>query len=288
MARMIEVLSEHASFGGTQGFYRHVSTSCGGPMRFGVYVPPQARQSGPPPVLFYLAGLTCTDETFATKAGAQRVAAELGLVLVTPDTSPRAARFAGDDAAWDFGQGAGFYVDATREPWASAYRMFTYVTEELPALVSKRFPVSTSRRGVFGHSMGGHGALVVGLRCADRFRSVSALAPISAPMRCPWGEKAFAGYLGDDRDVWRDYDACELIASGRRAASTILVDQGTTDKFLERELRPELLERACADHGQPLELRRREGYDHSYYFIASFVEEHLRHHARELAKIEGD
>jgi S-formylglutathione hydrolase len=278
----LETLSEHASFGGTQGFYKHASTSCAGPMRFGVYTPPQAR-TGPCPVVFFLAGLTCTDETFAMKAGAQRVAAELGLVLVTPDTSPRAARFVGDDASWDFGQGAGFYVDATESPWSGAYRMFTYVTEELPALVAEHFEVDASRQGVFGHSMGGHGALVIGLRCADRFRSVSALAPISSPTRCPWGQKAFAGYLGEAREAWCAYDACELLAT-RRAASPILVDQGTLDKFLARELKPELLEEACALHGQPLTLFHRDGYDHSYYFVASFVEDHLRHHARELGK----
>jgi S-formylglutathione hydrolase len=279
----LEVLSEHASFGGTQGFYKHTSASSSGPMRFGVYRPPQAA-SGKVPVVFYLAGLTCTEETFAMKAGAQRVAAELGLMLVTPDTSPRAARFPGDDASWDFGVGAGFYVDATREPWSAAYRMFTYVTEELPALVAKEFAADTARMGIFGHSMGGHGALVIGLRRADRFRSVSALAPIASPTRCPWGKKAFSGYLGDDEAAWRAYDACELLAK-HKAASPLLVDQGTKDKFLTEQLKPELLEEACAKHGQELVLRRREGYDHSYYFVSTCTEDHLRHHAAHLKKI---
>jgi S-formylglutathione hydrolase len=276
------LLAEHASFGGKQAFFSHESSSCAGPMRFGVYLPPQASK-GPVPALTFLAGLTCTEETFAMKAGAQRIAAELGLALVTPDTSPRAARFDGDDAAWDFGLGAGFYVDATRAPWSSAYRLFTYVTEELPELVAAHFPVDTTRTGIFGHSMGGHGALVAALRAPARFRSVSALAPIASPTRCPWGEKALAGYLGDDRAAWRSYDACALLET-HRVAGTILVDQGTSDKFLAAQLKPELLEEACASAGQPLRLRRHEGYDHSYFFIASMIEDHLRHHAAELAR----
>ncbi len=280
LASGVRVRSEQRCFGGVQGFYEHDSAACGGPMRFGVFQPPQAA-SRRVPVVFFLAGLTCTEETFAIKAGAQRVAAELGLMLVTPDTSPRAARVTGDDADWDFGLGAGFYVDATAAPWASHYRMSTYVTRELPALVEARFAADGARTGVFGHSMGGHGALVAALRAPERFRSVSALAPIAAPMRCPWGEKAFRGYLGEDRAAWRAYDASELVRE-RAFPGRVLVDQGLADKFLEGQLKPELLERACADAGRAIEVRRHPGYDHSYFFIASFVEDHLRHHAEAL------
>ncbi len=276
------VRSEQRLFGGVQGFYEHPSRACAGPMRFAVYLPPQAVAGQRVPVVYFLAGLSCTEETFVIKAGAQRVAAQLGLALVTCDTSPRATRIPGDDEHWDFGQGAGFYVDATQPPWSQAYRMYTYVSEELPALIEAQFPVRHDARGVFGHSMGGHGALVLGLRQPERYRSVSAFAPIVAPAQVPWGEKAFSRYLGEDRAAWAAYDAVELVRAGRRAASPLLVDQGTSDKFLERELRPELLEAACAAAGQPLELRRHEGYDHSYYFIATLVEDHLRHHARLL------
>jgi S-formylglutathione hydrolase len=269
--------AEHRAFDGRQGFYEHDSAACAGPMRFSVYLPPAG---GKVPALYFLAGLTCTDETFMIKAGAQRVAAELGLALVTCDTSPRAARFAGDDEAWDFGLGAGFYLDATEAPWSAAYRMHTYVVEELPALVEREFPVDGAR-GIFGHSMGGHGALVLALRHPERYRSVSAFAPIGAPSRVPWGEKAFARYLGADRERWKEWDACELIAR-RPFDGTLLVDQGTRDQFLEQQLRPELLQAACAQSGQKLELRLREGYDHSYWMIETFVEEHLRHHARAL------
>jgi len=249
-------------------------------MRFSVYLPPAA-EKGPVPAVYYLAGLTCTEETFAAKAGAQRVAAELGLALVAPDTSPRASRFPGDDSSWDFGLGAGFYVDATREPWSSAYRMFSYVTQELIEIVEAELPIARDRRGVFGHSMGGHGALVVALRTEGRYASVSALAPISSPTRCPWGEKALSGYLGDDRAAWEPYDAT-LLAKTRRFPSRVLVDQGMGDKFLAAQLKPELLEEACSATGQSLELRRHQGYDHSYYFVATFVADHLRHHAAHL------
>ncbi|MGZ3407779.1 MAG: S-formylglutathione hydrolase, partial [Polyangia bacterium] len=220
--------AEHRAFAGRQGFYEHDSAACAGPMRFSVYLPPAG---GKVPALYFLAGLTCTDETFMIKAGAQRVAAELGLALVTCDTSPRAARFAGDDEAWDFGLGAGFYVDATQAPWSAAYRMHTYVVEELPALVEREFPVDGAARGIFGHSMGGHGALVLALRHPERYRSVSAFAPICAPTRVPWGEKAFGRYLGTDREPWKEWDACELIAR-RPFDGTLLVDQGTKDQFL--------------------------------------------------------
>jgi S-formylglutathione hydrolase len=276
----LDILAEHACFGGTQGFYRHASAVCATPMRFGVYVPPQA-QSRRVPVLLYLAGLTCTEETFAMKAGAQRVASELGLMLVTPDTSPREPVLPGDREDWDLGIGAGFYVDATRAPWSAHYRMHSYVTEELPALVAAHFPADVARLGVFGHSMGGHGALVAALRRPDVFRSCSALAPIGAPSRSPWGEKAFSAYLGDDREAWKAWDASELVRA-RPFPGTLLVDQGSSDKFLDDQLKPWLLEQACREAGQALTLDRHDGYDHSYYFIASFVSRHLAHHAAAL------
>ncbi len=276
------VRSEQRCFGGVQGFYEHASEACAGPMRFSVFLPPAALSGRRVPALYYLAGLTCTEETFVIKAGAQRLAAELNLALVTCDTSPRAARFAGDDASWDFGQGAGFYLDATEAPWSAAYQMHTYVTRELREAVEKAFPVRDDLRGIFGHSMGGHGALTLALKHPELYRSVSAFAPIVAPSKVPWGEKAFAGYLGEDRDAWRAWDACELVAR-HRFATAPLVDQGTADKFLARELQPERLVKACAAAGQSLTVNLREGYDHSYYFIATFVESHLRHHAAMLA-----
>jgi len=276
----LETLAEHRCFGGVQGYYRHESRECGSPMRFSVYRPPAA-QSGSVPVLYYLAGLTCTEETFAIKAGAQRVAAELGLMLVAPDTSPRIPRLPGDDSAWDFGLGAGFYVDATSEPWSPHYRMYSYVTRELPEIVAASFPARAGAQGIFGHSMGGHGALVCALRNPGSYQSLSAFAPIAAPSRCPWGTKAFSGYLGDDRKAWAEYDASELIA--RRAfPGRILVDQGSSDPFLREQLLPEAFEDAARSVGQDLELRRHPGYDHGYFFIASFVEDHLRHHAAAL------
>jgi len=279
MSTGLETLSEHACFGGVQGYYRHPSTECRAPMRFAVYRPPQA-QHGPVPVLYYLAGLTCTEETFAVKAGAQRVAAELGLMLVMPDTSPR-ERLPGDDASWDFGIGAGFYVDATQEPWSRHYRMYSYVTRELPAVIAAHFPARADAQGIFGHSMGGHGALVCGLRNPAQYRSVSAFAPIAAPMQCPWGVKAFSGYLGDDRAAWADYDASVLVAR-RPRGDRLLIDQGTADKFLAEQLRPETFADAARRAGQPFELRLHPGYDHGYYFIATFVEDHLRFHAERL------
>ena len=282
MAPPPTLVSEHRCFGGTVAFYRHPSEACGGEMRFGVYVPPQAAQ-GPVPVLYYLAGLTCTEETFLAKAGAQRLAAELGLLLVAPDTSPRGAGIPGEDADWDFGTGAGFYVDATQPPWSARYRMYTYVTRELPALVAAHLPARADREGIFGHSMGGHGALVCALRQPGRYRSVSALAPICAPVQVPWGRKAFGGYLGPDEAAWGEWDASQLV---RRLASPLpplLVDQGTRDKFLAEQLRPEALREACAAVGQPLALRLHEGYDHSYYFVSTHVADHLRHHAAALA-----
>jgi S-formylglutathione hydrolase len=277
----LNLLSEHRCCGGTQRFYSHESRECRSEMRFSVFVPPQAAQRSVP-VLYYLAGLTCTEETFMIKAGAQRVAAELGLMLVTPDTSPRKTRFPGDDASWDFGIAAGFYVDATESPWSQSYRMYSYVTRELPELIQALGVARADRQGIFGHSMGGHGALVCALRNPEQYRSVSAFAPIAAPMQCPWGVKAFSGYLGHDKTAWAQYDASALVAA-RRYERTILVDQGTADKFLTEQLKPELLEAACGKSGTPLELRRQEGYDHGYYFISTFVADHLQHHAACLA-----
>jgi S-formylglutathione hydrolase len=279
----MKILAEHACFGGVQRFIEHPSRECATAMRFAIYEPPQARD-GRVPVLYYLAGLTCTEETFMVKAGAQRLAAELGLMLVAPDTSPRQPRLPGDDVDWDFGLGAGFYVDATQAPWSAHYRMYGYVTRELPALVAAHFPADTGRRGIFGHSMGGHGALVAALRNPGQYRSVSAFAPIAAPSRCPWGRKAFTGYLGADESAWSEYDACMLVAR-QPFDGTILVDQGTADRFLEEQLHPGLLEQACRSAGQPLELRLHAGYDHGYYFIQTFMAEHLRWHA---ARLQGD
>jgi S-formylglutathione hydrolase len=273
--------AEHRAFDGRQGFYEHDSVACAGPMRFSVYLPPAALAGARVPALYYLAGLTCTEETFMIKAGAQRVAAALDLAIVTMDTSPRATRLPGDDEHWDFGLGAGFYVDATQAPWAAAYRMHTYVVDELPALVEREFPVDGTARSIFGHSMGGHGALVAALKRPDRYRSVSAFAPICAPREVPWGEKAFSRYLGDDRATWAGWDACALLSRGT-FPGTILVEQGIDDKFLVEQLRPDRLEEACAAAGQPLALRRRPGYDHSYWMIATFIDEHLHHHARAL------
>jgi S-formylglutathione hydrolase len=276
----VTTLEEHRCFGGVQGFHAHASSAVGLPMRFGVYLPPQAEQ-GPCPVLFCLAGLTCNEQTFAIKAGAQQHAARHGLVLVTPDTSPRDTGIAEADHDWDFGTGAGFYLDATREPYARHWRMESWLLEELPRVLAARFPVDPQRHGILGHSMGGHGALTLALRHPGRFRSVSALAPICAPGEVPWGQKAFRGYLGDDSERWARHDAARLIEGGARAPQ-LLVDQGLDDPFLATQLRPERLEQACACTGQPLELRRHAGYDHGYFFIASFIAEHLAHHARAL------
>ncbi len=275
----ITTRSEQRAFAGIQGFYEHLSAACAGPMRFSVYLPPQARKGNEVPAVYFLAGLTCTEETFVLKSGAQRWASELGLALITCDTSPRSARFPGDDAAWDFGQGAGFYLDATQPPWSSAYRMRTYVTRELRQVVESSFPIRTDVRGISGHSMGGHGALTLALGLPGDYQSVSAFAPIVAPSEVPWGIKAFRAYLGEDRAAWVAHDAAALVRR-QRFPGTILIDQGTADQFLERELQPERFRQACADVGQDLQLRMREGYDHSYYFIATFVEDHLRHHAR--------
>jgi len=280
---MLELVSSHACHGGEQRFYRHDSKTIGLPMKFSVYLPPQAAH-GRVPALFYLAGLTCTEETFAIKAGAQQYAAQHGLALVAPDTSPRGAGVPGETDAWDFGVGAGFYVDATEAPWSTHYRMYSYVADELRRTVSAELPIDGARLGIFGHSMGGHGALVLALRNPDVFRSVSAFAPIAAPMRCPWGEKAFSGYLGADRETWKRYDASELVAraDARKFAEGILIDQGLADQFLATQLNPDVFETACDAAGQPLTLRRHLRYDHGYYFIQSFIEDHVAHHARVL------
>ncbi|QDE40348.1 S-formylglutathione hydrolase [Luteibacter pinisoli] len=278
----IETVSEQRCFGGTQGFYTHVSEACGGPMKFAVYLPPAA-ENGPVPVLWYLAGLTCTAETFTIKAGAQRVASELGLALVMPDTSPRDTGIAGATGDWEFGEGAGFYLDATEAPWDQRFRMYSYVVDELPRLVQERFPFDMGRQGICGHSMGGHGALTLALRNPGRYRSLSAFAPIVAPTNVPWGQKAFPRYLGDDKKAWRKHDATALVADGARFNGSILIDQGEADNFLVNQLQPQRFETACEDAGQALELRMHPGYDHSYYFIQSFIEDHLRHHAKALA-----
>ena len=284
-AAMPELLSEHVCFGGVQRSYKYDSAAIGLPMRFSVYLPPGAGETdnGRLPVLFYLAGLTCTEETFMTKASAQRVAAELGMILVAPDTSPRGAGVPGEGDDWDFGVGAGFYVDATEAPWSRHYRMYGHVLE-LRNLVLATLPADPGRVGIFGHSMGGHGALMLALRNPTLFHSVSAFAPIAAPMRCPWGRKAFNGYLGPDEATWRTYDATALMAQATRAPfpGGILIDQGLADKFLADQLHPDAFEQACQAVGQPLDLRRHPGYDHGYYFIATFVEDHLRFHRRRL------
>ena len=281
----MQQLSSNQCFGGSNRRYRHRSEVLDCEMTFSVYLPPQAVPGARLPVLYWLSGLTCTDENFMHKAGAQRVAAELGLVLVAPDTSPRGDEVPGDpDGAWDFGLGAGFYVDATRQPWARHYRMHDYVVRELPALVGASFPVS-ERRAVSGHSMGGHGALICALRNPGVYRSVSAFAPIGNPMSCPWGEKAFSHFLGRERSAWKTWDACALIAAANRERERlpILIDQGEADEFLALQLKPDVLQATAETSGYPLTLRRQPGYDHSYFFVATFIEDHLRYHAQRLA-----
>ncbi|MBC1242169.1 S-formylglutathione hydrolase [Nostoc sp. 2RC] len=274
----LNLISEYKSFGGKVGFYSHASSTCKGEMRFAIYQPPQATQQ-PVPILYFLSGLTCTEENFMVKAGGvQRFAAEYGLILVAPDTSPRHTGIPGEDDDWDFGTGAGFYVDATQEPWRQYYQMYSYVVQELPAVITANFPARWDKQSIFGHSMGGHGALVCAMRNPQLYKSVSAFAPITAPMRCPWGQKIFSGYLGSDKETWRAYDASELVKKVGYHSS-ILIDQGTVDKFLAEQLMPEVFEQACADVNQPLNLRYQEGYDHSYHFISTFIEDHIRHHA---------
>ncbi|AVO42001.1 S-formylglutathione hydrolase [Simplicispira suum] len=281
----LELLSAHACFGGEQRFYQHSSREIGLPMKFSVYLPPQALQGEKVPALLYLAGLTCDEKTFMEKAGAQRLASELGLALVAPDTSPRGANVPGEADAWDFGVGAGFYLDATQAPWKQHWRMESYLAGELMPLLSAQLPIDKARIGIFGHSMGGHGALTLALRHPGMFKSLSAFAPIAAPTQCPWGRKAFGGYLGRDESEWRKHDASVLMALQETPPypGGILIDQGLADKFLlEMQLLPETFEAACAQAGQPLTLRRQAGYDHGYYFVQSFVEDHLNHHAQQL------
>ncbi|MGB3046690.1 S-formylglutathione hydrolase [Dokdonella sp.] len=274
----IEIVSEQRCHGGVQGFYQHVSMATAGTMKFGVFQPPRIAERRMP-VLYFLAGLTCNAETAAIKAGAQKLAAELGLILVTPDTSPRDTGIEGATGDWEFGEGAGFYLDATTPAFAQRFAMYRHVTAELPALIAASFNADIDRQGICGHSMGGHGALTIALKNPETYKSVSAFAPIVAPSRVPWGLKALPRYLGDDQVTWRAHDACALIEDGARFPGTILVDQGDADQYLQTQLQPHLLESACAAAGQPLNLRMQAGYDHSYWFIQSFIENHLLHHA---------
>ena len=281
MSNLLDLQSESRCFGGTVAYYTHQSQVCNSQMRFSIYIPPQA-QSQRVPILYYLSGLTCTAENFTVKAGAQRYAAEYGIAIVAPDTSPRNTGIEGEDDEWDLGSGAGFYVDATVSPWKQHYQMYSYVVQELPELIAASFPVIPEKQGIFGHSMGGHGALICALKNPDKYLCVSAFAPISAPMRCPWGQKAFTAYLGSDRDKWRANDATELVKENR-FAHPILIDQGSADPFYsQQQLLPEVFEEACTQVGQPLTLRFHKGYDHSYFMIATFMADHLRHHAAVL------
>jgi S-formylglutathione hydrolase len=282
----LELVSEHGCFGGVQRFYKHASSEIGLPMRFALFLPPQALAGQKVPLLTFLAGLTCTEETFSMKAGAQRLAAQLGLALLMPDTSPRNTGVDSEDHHWDFGVGAGFYLDATQAPWSGHWCMESYLLKELLPAVTAEFQLDGDRLGLFGHSMGGHGALTLALRHPGVFRSLSAFAPICAPTKCPWGHKAFTGYLGQDESAWAEHDASLLMAQQKTAPypGGILIDQGLADKFLAEQLYPEAFEAACAQAGQPLTLRRQAGYDHGYYFIGTFMEDHLRHHAQALAQ----
>nr|WP_172468423.1 S-formylglutathione hydrolase [Legionella gratiana] len=277
----MDLIEEHCCFGGIQRVYAHQSSVTRCMMRFGLFLPPQVH-SQCVPVLYWLSGLTCTEQNFITKAGAQRMAAQLGLALVTPDTSPRGVHLPGDQKSYDFGIGAGFYVDATQKPWSQYYQMSSYVGDELPNLLQQHFPLDEQACGIFGHSMGGHGALTLALKNPEQYRSVSAFAPICAPSQCSWGQKAFTGYLGKDQDKWKDYDACSLILERGWPHKKILIDQGTQDSYLQEQLKPELFQDACLNAAVDLNLRMQEGYDHSYYFIASFIEEHLIFHASML------
>jgi S-formylglutathione hydrolase len=279
----LSLIAEHACYGGVQRFYRHESRETRGPMKFSAYLPPQAR-TGSVPVLYFLSGLTCTEETFCIKSHAQKYAAELGLMLISPDTSPREPRIAGDADHWDFGYSAGFYVDATQAPWSQNYRMYSYVTLELPELIAANLPAKAGATGIFGHSMGGHGALTLALRNPQQYKSLSAFAPIAAPTQSPWGIKAFSNFFGSDRTLWRKHDATELVAQ-RAYPGPILIDQGTADQYLAAELLPERFAAAAAKAGQRLNLRMQPGYDHGYYFIQTFMADHLRHHAEQLDKV---
>ncbi|MEM1261128.1 MAG: S-formylglutathione hydrolase [Pseudomonadota bacterium] len=280
ISAIMQIISEEQSFGGTQGVYEHASDACRCSMRFGLYRPPTVTPATP--VVFWLSGLTCTEQNFITKAGAQRLAAELGVAIVAPDTSPRGDDVPTDpDGGWDFGHGAGFYVDATEAPWSTHYRMGSYISDELPTLIAAEFGLDTRRVGICGHSMGGHGALITHFRCATRFVSVSAFAPIVAPTTVPWGQKALAYLLGENENTWAGFDATALVATSPTAAH-ILIDQGSADPFLDDQLQPQRFIDACRRVNQPLTLRMRDGYTHSYYFVASFIDEHLRHHVDAL------
>lgn len=281
MNSSLNLLSQHRCFTGTVCYYSHVSQVCNSPMKFSIYLPPQAN-SNRVPVLYFLSGLTCTEENFMIKAGAQKYAAEHGIILVAPDTSPRNTGIPEEETDWDVGTGAGFYVDATADPWRSHYQMYSYVVTELPAIIHENFPTLPNKQSIFGHSMGGHGALICALKNPDQYQSVSAFSPICAPMQCPWGQKAFHHYFGENQEIWRQYDATELIKQ-TPFHSPILIDQGTADQFLaQKQLLPDLFEQACQGAGQPLTLRMQPDYDHSYYFIATFIEDHIRHHAAAL------
>ncbi len=277
----MELVSQNRCFGGTQAVYSHESTQTKTPMRFSIFAPEQPHEKKAA-VLWYLSGLTCTEENFTVKAGAQRYAAEHGLCVIAPDTSPRGAKIEGEDESYDFGSGAGFYVDATESPWSGNYRMYSYITQELPELIFNEFNLDVNRQGITGHSMGGHGALTIALKNPDIYKSVSAFAPICAPSQCPWGHKALGGYLGSNSQSWQEYDAVELIKAGKKIDGTVLVDQGAADDFLNEQLKPELLQQACDENDQELNLRIHDGYDHSYYFIATFMGDHIAHHAKNL------
>ncbi|MEC4895722.1 MAG: S-formylglutathione hydrolase [Oscillatoria sp. PMC 1051.18] len=283
ISNSLKLKSETRGFGGKVAYYSHQSKCCNSEMNFAVFLPPQAETKAVP-VLYYLSGLTCTEENFTVKAGAQKYAAEYGIMLVAPDTSPRDTGILGEDEDWDLGTGAGFYVDATENPWHNHYQMYSYVVEELPNLIVTNFPVIPEKQGIFGHSMGGHGALICALKNPEKYVSVSAFAPIAAPMRCPWGEKAFSNYLGENRESWRNYDASELVKKANYNR-LILIDQGTKDNFLARgQLLPDVFAEACQEVGQPLKLRYQEGYDHSYFFIATFMADHFQHHSEFLCE----
>ena len=277
----LKLIEAHQCFGGVQRVYEHQSfvTRCA--MRFGLFLPPQALIQKVP-VLYWLSGLSCNEQNFITKTGAQRVAAELGLALVVPDTSPRGVDLPGDHESYSFGVGAGFYVDAVQAPWSEYYLMATYIRDELPLLLQQHLPLDEQACGIFGHSMGGHGALTLALKNPQQYRSVSAFSPICAPTQCPWGQKAFMGYLGEDKALWNEYDACALVQSRGWPHQSILIDQGTQDSFMQEQLKPELFQQACLNAGVALTLRMQEAYDHSYYFVASFIEDHLRFHAARL------
>ncbi len=281
MSTEIKLVKQHQCFGGTLSYYFHSSSTCNIEMRFSIYQPPQAKLKSLP-ILYFLSGLTCTEENFMAKAGAQQFANKYELILVVPDTSPRNTGIAGEDDDWDLGTGAGFYINATSQPWKKHYQMYSYVVEELPEIIAKNFPIQPDKQSIFGHSMGGHGALICALKNPEKYQSVSAFAPIAAPMRCPWGEKAFTNYLDTNQENWRDYDASELVlTSGYNRP--ILIDVGTADPFLtQKQLLPEVFENSCKKVGLPLTLRMQENYDHSYYFIASFIEDHIRYHAEAL------